>query len=110
MVFSSAGLVHRLSEDPVLFKVKTLSRFFVSPSEQACTGIGVGRRGNQVGGQIVEAVKAGRPRCSKDNVSRPSEIDTDELRNVIRARSSLEKLSLISRTRLDSELLVINPQ
>lgn len=110
VVFNRAGSVHRCSEDPVPAKFQTLSRFLQGqvnkPAPESLDAGGVIRLGDQ----IVEAVKVVRSRRSQDNVSRPSEIDTDELSRVIRARPSLETLSLISRTVLDSELLVINPQ
>lgn len=109
VVFSRAGLAHRCSEDPIPAKFQTLSRFLQGqvnkPASESLEADGVIRLGDQ----IVEAVMMARSRRSQSSVSRPSEIDTGELRNVIRARPSLESLSLISRTVLDSELLVINP-
>lgn len=110
MVFNRAGVVHRCSEDPVPAKLHVLSRFLQDqvskPAPRSLEAGGV----IKLGDQIVEAVKVARSHRRQDSVSRPSEIDTDELSKVIRARPSLETLSLISRTVLDSELLVINPQ
>lgn len=110
VVFNRTGLVHRCSEDPVPAKFQTLSGFLRGqvnkPSTESLEAGGVIRLGDQ----IVEAVKVARSRRTPGNVSRPSEIDAGELGRVIRARPTLETLSLISRTVLDSELLVINPQ
>ena len=110
VVFRRVGTAYRCSDNPTQVKFDKLSRFLTgrlkSPAPEPLGAEGVIRLGDE----IVEAVKVAKLRRFKDNWSRPKEIDTEQLRRVIRARPSLDTLSLISRTVLDSELLVVNPQ
>lgn len=109
VVFNRRGLAYRCSDDPVPVKFDKLSRFLTSkinmPAPEPLDSEGVVRLGEE----IVEAVEGAKVRRLKTQ-SRLKEIDTQELSRVIRARPSLETLSLISRTVLDSELLIVNPQ
>lgn len=62
-----------------------------------------------MGEEIVDSLKVARSKRGKGFQARGKEIDTDELTHVIRPRPTLATLSLISRTVLDSELLLLNP-
>lgn len=109
VVFNRRGVAYRCSDDPVPVKFDRLSRFLASkinmPASEPLDNEGVVRLGEE----IVEAVEGAKMRRLKTE-PRLKEIDTQELSRVIRARPSLETLSLISRTVLDSELLIANPQ
>lgn len=54
-------------------------------------------------------MKVARSQRGKGFQALGKEIDTDEIIHVIRTRPTLATLSLISRTVLDAELLVLNP-
>jgi len=109
VVFNRRGPAYRCSDDPVSVKFSKLSGFLNEqvnmPATESLDDEGVVRLGEE----IIEAVEGAKVRRLKTQ-SRLKEIDTQELSRVIRARPSLETLSLISRTVLDSELLIVNPQ
>lgn len=109
VVFNRSGVAHRCSEKPAKVKCDTLSRWLTGRVNQPPEDLGAGGV-IRLGDEIVAAVKSARSSRLSEKWSRPKEVDTEELKRVIRARPSLETLSLISRTVLDSELLVVNPQ
>ncbi|MCP3749276.1 hypothetical protein [Pseudomonas sp. SBB6] len=109
IVFNRRGLAYRCSDDPAQVSFTKLSRFLNGkinmPALKSLDNEGVVRLGEE----IIEAVEGAKVRRLKTK-SRLKEINTQELSRVIRARPTLETLSLISRTVLDSELLIVNPQ
>jgi hypothetical protein len=109
VVFNRVGLAYRCSDDPAPVKFSRLNRFLKGhlnmPAPKPLGAEGLIRLGEE----IIEAVEDAKLRRFKTK-SRLKEIDTRELSRVILARPSLETLSLISRTVLDSELMIVNPQ
>lgn len=110
VVFNRTGLAYCCSDDPKEVAFATVTSFIkdmaAKPVKEDLANEGVIRLGEE----IVDSVKVARSRRGKEFQTRGKEIDTDEILQVIRARPSLATLSLISRTVLDAELLVLNPQ
>jgi hypothetical protein len=109
VVFNRAGRAFRCSDDSKKVSFDTVTDFLKElgdkPPQEDLAESGVIRLGEQ----IVDSVKVARSRRGKGFQARGKEIDTDEIRQVIRTRPTLATLSLISRTVLDAEFLVLNP-
>lgn len=109
VVFDRTGRAYRCSDNPVEVEFGTLTGFLkelaTKPVQKDLAYEGVIRMGEE----IVDSLKVARSKRGKGFQARGKEIDTDELTHVIRTRPTLATLSLISRTVLDSELLLLNP-
>ncbi|AZG86602.1 hypothetical protein N032_13630 [Pseudomonas syringae pv. pisi str. PP1] len=110
VVFNRTGPAYRCSEDPVEVEFDTLNSFLrglaAKPVQEDLESEG----GIRLGEDIIDSMKVARSQRGKGFQALGKEIDTDEIIHVIRTRPTLATLSLISRTVLDAELLVLNPQ
>lgn len=107
VVFNSRPLAYRCSDDPPLIKAQLMGDLLSAPQDQRVpcdlneAGI------HQIGQTIVDALRESRTRRSL--VGHKS-VNPDEVARAIDDQPTLRTLAFVSRTVLDSELLIVRKE